>query len=146
MAACSTTRKNSKLSWTSMCSPKGGSRRLEVGGNARDPLTDDQTVDVVRAFVRVDGFEVVHVAHDAVVVHDTIGAQDVAGLPRGLESHPDIVHLEHRDLREVGAATVFESTDVKRQGLALADLGDHPHQLILDKLMRGDGAIFEVIT
>src|SRR3972149_2385589 len=121
MAACSTTRKNSKLSWTSMFAPVRETRRLEIGGNARDPLTDDQTVDVVRAFVRVDGFEVVHVAHDAVVVHDTIGAQDVAGLPRGLganvvvhdtigaqdvaglprglESHPDIVHLEHRDLR-----------------------------------------------
>src|SRR5713226_10674986 len=49
------------------------------GGNAGDLLTDHQTMDVVRAFVGVHRFQVVHVAHDAVIVHDAVGPQDFAG-------------------------------------------------------------------
>src|SRR2546426_1653339 len=39
-------------------------------GNAGDALADHQLVDVVRALVGRNGFEVRHVAHDAVIVHD----------------------------------------------------------------------------
>ena len=59
---------------------------LDEGGDAGDFFADHQFVDVVGAFVGVDGFEIVHVAHDAVVVDDAVGAEDVAGFARGFES------------------------------------------------------------
>ena len=53
--------------------------------DAGDSFTDDQLVYVVGAFVGEDGFEIVHVAHDGIVVHDAVGAENVAGLARGFE-------------------------------------------------------------
>ncbi len=44
-------------------------RGLNVGGDAGDFFADHQFVDVVGAFVGENAFEVVHVAHDAVIVH-----------------------------------------------------------------------------
>ena len=49
-------------------------RNLHERGNAGDALADDQLVNVVRALVGVHALEIVHVAHDAVVVHDAVGA------------------------------------------------------------------------
>ena len=46
------------------------------GRDSGDAFTDDEFVDVVRAFVGDYGFEVVHVAHDGVVVDDAVGAED----------------------------------------------------------------------
>src|ERR1700740_2506953 len=52
----------------------------KVRRNSRNALADDQAMNVVRALVGVDRFEVVHVAHDAVVVNDAVGSQNVARL------------------------------------------------------------------
>src|SRR5262249_27058484 len=57
--------------------------------DAGDFFADYEFVDVVGAFVGVDGFEIVHVAHDAVVVDDAVGAEDVAGFAGGVESDAD---------------------------------------------------------
>src|SRR5580704_18191848 len=63
------------------------------GRNSGDAFTDDQLMDVVSAFVGDHGFEIVHVAHDGVVVHDTVGAEDLARHASGFQRHPDIIHL-----------------------------------------------------
>ena len=64
-------------------------------------------MDVVRALVGVHRFEVVHVAHDAVIVHDSIRAQDIPRLARRFHRHPHIIHFQHGDVRGVQAAFVF---------------------------------------
>src|SRR5216684_3388675 len=67
--------------------------RLNEGGDAGDALADDQLVDVVGAFVGEDALEVVHVAHDAVIVDDAVGAQNVAGFARGFERDGHVIHF-----------------------------------------------------
>src|ERR1700730_302054 len=59
-------------------------QHLHKRRNAGDTLTDDQFVNVVGAFVGGYAFEIVHVAHDGVIVDDTVGAENVAGFSRGL--------------------------------------------------------------
>lgn len=49
----------------------------------------------MRAFVGGNRFEIVHVAHDAVVVHDPVGAEDVSRFAGTFEADPDVVHFEH---------------------------------------------------
>src|SRR5579875_2039095 len=63
-------------------SPDRPSRRLRERRNAGDVLADDQPLDIVRAFVRVHRFEVVHVAHHTVIIHDPVRAQQFARAPR----------------------------------------------------------------
>src|ERR1700693_5598540 len=52
----------------------------EVRGNTGNALADDQAMNVVRALVGVHRFEIVHVAHDAVIVDDAIGAPKIRAL------------------------------------------------------------------
>src|SRR6266436_1686547 len=70
------------------------SSRLNKGGDAGDALADYELVDVVGAFVGGDAFEIVHVAHDGVVVDDAVGAENVAGFASGFESDGDVVRSE----------------------------------------------------
>src|ERR1700736_878001 len=74
---------------------------LHEGGDAGDALADYELVDVVGAFIGEDAFEVVHVAHDRVIVDDAVGAKNVAGLSRGFERDGHVVHFEHGDVRGV---------------------------------------------
>src|ERR1700731_1207988 len=78
---------------------KGG--KLHEGGDAGDALADYELVNVVGTFVSGDAFEVVHVAHDAVVVDDTVGAENVAGFACGVERDGDVVHLQHGNVRGI---------------------------------------------
>ena len=96
----------------------GTSDALNKGGDAGDALADDQAMNVVGALVGVDGFEVVHVAHDAVIVHDAVGAQDVARLAGGFQGHPHVVHFQHGDVRGRGA--VLRPSAGRRAGPAVA--------------------------
>src|SRR5580704_6102714 len=80
---------------------------LHVGGDAGDALADHQLVNVVGAFVGEDAFEVVHVAHDAVIVDDAIGAEDVASFAGGIQRDAHVVHFEHGDVRGIYLAVVL---------------------------------------
>ncbi len=48
---------------------------LPVGGNASYSFANDQRVDMICTFVGLDGFEIAHVAHDGIFVHDAVGAE-----------------------------------------------------------------------
>src|SRR5258706_2826622 len=87
--------------------------QLYEGGDAGDALADYELVDVVGPFVGGDAFEIVHVAHDGVVVDDAVGAENVAGFARGVESDGDIVHLQHRDMGRIDLVFVFQAADVE---------------------------------
>ncbi len=43
-------------------------------------------MDVVGTLVGRNTFEIVHVPHDAVIVDDAIGAEDIAGFARGFSA------------------------------------------------------------
>src|SRR5258708_23444578 len=46
--------------------------------NPRDALTDHQLMNVVRPLVGRHALEIVHVPHDAVIVHDAVRAENIA--------------------------------------------------------------------
>src|ERR1700730_14611884 len=108
--------------------------KLDKGGDAGYAFADYEFVDVVGAFVGGDTFEVVHVAHDGVIIDDAVGAQNVSGFARGVERDSDIVHLEHGDVGGIGFVFIFEAADVQREQLAFADFRDHPSKLVLHEL------------
>src|SRR5712671_6148116 len=87
-------------------------KKLHEGGDAGDAFAYYELVDVVGAFVGGDAFEIVHVAHDGVIVDDAVGAENVAGFARGLKGDGDIVHLEHGDVRVIDLILVFEAADL----------------------------------
>src|ERR1700730_14548541 len=89
----------------------------KVGGNASNALADHQAMYVMCALVSVDRFEVVHVAHDAVIVDDAVGSQDIARLAGRFHRHPYVVHLQHGDVRGVHAVLIFAPANVQRQEL-----------------------------
>src|SRR5579864_4508200 len=60
---------------------------LLIGRHPSHPLTNHQRMDVIGALVRLHGFQVAEVAHDGVLVHDTVGPQQVARQPRAIERH-----------------------------------------------------------
>src|SRR6185437_9974357 len=51
------------------------SSRSDEGRNSRNALTDHKFVDIVRSLVSEDRFEIVHVAHDAGIIHDSVGPE-----------------------------------------------------------------------
>src|SRR5712675_1996489 len=87
-------------------------RELHEGGDAGYALAYYEFVDVVRAFVGGDAFEIVHVAHDGVIVDDAVGAENVAGFAGGLKGDGDVIHLEHGDVRVIDLILVFEAADL----------------------------------
>ena len=109
-------------------------------------VAEDQGVDVVRPLVGVDRLQVDHVAEYRVVASDPVRPQDVPRLARRLQRQPDVVLLEHGDVVVPGPALVLEPPHLQRQQLPLADLGQHPDQFLLHKLMRGDGLVGELLA
>src|SRR5215831_13639059 len=108
--------------------------RVEAG----DVTADDEGMDVVRALVRVDGLQIHHVADHRVLVDAAGGAQDVACEPRRVERDLHVVHLGHRDLLRARLPKILQTAELQAQELRLGDLGDHPDELLLDELERGD--------
>src|SRR5262249_26275434 len=68
------------------------------GGDTGDALADYQLVNIVGAFVGVDAFKIVHVPHDAVIVHDAVPAENVPRLAGRIERNSHVVHLQHGDV------------------------------------------------
>ena len=69
--------------------------RLDAGLGA----AEHQRVDVVRAFVGVDRFQIAKDAHHVELVGDAVAAVHVAGEPGDVERLAAIVALEERDRR-----------------------------------------------
>src|SRR5258708_27046902 len=120
--------------------------KLNEGGDAGDALADYELVNVVGAFVGGDAFEVVHMAHDAVVVDDAISAENVACFTRDVQRNGDVVHLQHGDVRGIDFVFIFQAADMQGQELPLHDFRDHPGELFLYELMRGDGLVGKLLA
>jgi len=58
---------------------------------------EDQRMDVVRALVGVDGFQIHQMADHVKFVVDAVAAMHVAGEPGDVERLAAIVALQHRD-------------------------------------------------
>src|SRR6185436_4706435 len=52
-----------------------------------------------------------------------------------------VVALRERDLLGAHAALVLQPAEPPGEQLALRDLGDHVHELLLDELVAGDGTV-----
>src|SRR2546430_5714820 len=64
----------------------------------RNLLPQDECVDVVRPFVRIDRLEVREVAHGLILGEDAVGAEQPPGLARDVGRHADVVALRERHL------------------------------------------------
>src|SRR5882757_782702 len=101
-----------KLVQTSAACRATTKEQLYEGGDAGYALADYELVDVVRPFVGGDAFEIVHVAHDGVIVDDPVGPENVAGFARGLKGDGHVVHLQHGNVRVIDLILVFEAADL----------------------------------
>ena len=97
----------------------------------------DERVDIVGAFISVDGFQVHHVADHAIFVRHAIAAMHVARDPGDIESLAAIVALHQRD--QFGRCPVFVKQAAETQAplKAKRDLGFHVGKLLLDQLGGG---------
>ena len=95
-------------------------------------------MDVVGSLIGFDGFQIHEVAHDGVVVSDTVGAKDVAGHAGALDCHGDVVLLGHGDVLKGDFALILEAADLEGEQLGFGDLSDHPGEFLLDELVAGD--------
>ena len=101
---------------------------------------EHQRVDVVRAFIGVDGLEIVHHPHHVEFVGDAVGAVQVARRARDLERLAAIVALEQRDRRRRGFAGFQQPAQPQRALQAERDLGLHVGQFLLHQLIGGERA------
>jgi hypothetical protein len=51
---------------------------LLVRCDSRHPFADHQLVNMLGAFVSLNRFQIAHVAHDGIFIHDAVGAQQIA--------------------------------------------------------------------
>src|SRR5437762_13559834 len=80
---------------------------LHERGNPRNPLADHQLMNVVRPLVGRHALEIVHVPHDAVIVHAPVCAEDIARLSSRFLSYRYVVQLQHRGVCSYDRAGVL---------------------------------------
>jgi len=119
---------------------------LPVSLHAGHPFADDQGVDVIGSLVRFYRFEVTHVPHNWILVHDAVGPQQIAAKAGAFQRYGRVVALQHGDVGWIGAALVLQAAHLNGQELSLGDLGDHPGELFLYKLVGGDGTVVELFA
>ena len=85
-------------------------------------------------------------AHDAVIVHDAVGAQNIASPASRLHGDPDVVHFQHGDMRGIEAVLIFPSADMQRQQLGFGNFSNHKDQLVLHQLVRCDRLVLELFA
>src|SRR5579871_3463900 len=162
IAASSTTRANSSASSNSiwwarflasgclsatrvaMCVPPEVERSKRA--DAGHILANDQRMNIVSAFVCFYRFQVHHVAHHRVIIGNAVCAQDVTRHASTLQRHPYIVSLGHGDVLVPNFICVLETAHLQGQKLSFGDLADHPGQLFLDKLMRCNWLVTELLA
>ena len=87
------------LSWVSI-SP--------IGGEPGNVFPQDQGVDVMGPLVGFYGFKVAQVSAALILLHDSIGAENVARGPGCLKCHGHVVSLGKGDLLVPNGAFVFQ--------------------------------------
>ncbi len=115
--------------------------RLLERGEASEVLTQDQRVDVVGPLVGVDRLHVGHVAHRGVFIGDSVASKHLAGDPRLIASHLDVVAFGHRDLLRAQLAAFLQLREPMGKQLARRDLRGHLRELALLELEAPDGFV-----
>src|SRR3954449_2792063 len=84
-------------------------------------LADDERMHLVRALVREDGLEVVHVPNDRILERDAVAAED---RPRGtarLDCAADVAHLAETHVLGTKRALVLHPAEMQRHERAAVD-------------------------
>src|SRR5687768_4963698 len=103
-----------------------------------DFAADDEGIDVMRALVGDDRFEVAQVAHYVVVLQDAVATEDLACGRRHLTGHRGAAQLGVRRHTGRGHSLVQQPTKLYHEELGLGDLTEHAHEFGLDELKGGD--------
>src|SRR5438105_8363619 len=85
-----------------------GARFLTESGDARDLLTKNEGVHVVRAFVGIHRFEVCQMAHRLILREDAVRSQQASGFAGNIGGHIDVVTLSERNLLWTRLPVVLE--------------------------------------
>jgi len=101
---------------------------------------------MVRTFVGLYRFEIAHVTHDWVFIHDAVCSEQVPTQASAFKSDRNIVAFQHGDVSGFGFPSIFEFRHVKGEELALGDFRDHPGKFFLDELMTGYRLIMELFA
>jgi len=109
------------------------------GLKAGDGAAQDESMDVVCAFVRVDGLEVHDVPDDVVLVADAVAAQHVAALAGDVQRLAARVALQQGDHLGRGFPLILEASDLQAAHEAQGDLGEGVGHLLLDQLVGCQG-------
>src|ERR1041385_4809820 len=109
-------------------------------------LADNQRMNIVRAFVRFYRLQVHQVAHHGVIIGNAVCSKDVTRHARALQGHPYVVSLGHGNVLVPNFICVLQAAHLQRQKLRLGDFADHPCQLLLDKLMRCNRLVTELLA
>ena len=100
--------------------------------NPRYRAAQYQRMDIVCAFVCVDGFQVGGVADDLIFLADAVAAVHVARLPGDVERLADIVAFDNRDHVGRKLSIIHQSADAQRRLQAQRNVGHHIGQLFLE--------------
>src|SRR5690349_20847585 len=109
---------NSRKALTRMATAYS-SIRSAVCRHAGHPFPYDQRVYVIGPLVGFYCFQVTEMAHNRVLVGDSVSTQKIAAEPCCFESDGDIVSLEHRNVGRFQFAVVLNTAGVQRKQLAL---------------------------
>src|ERR1700730_1519133 len=93
--------------------------------DARLRPAENQRMNVVGAFVGVDGFEIAQHAHHMKLIGNAVAAVHVAGEPRHFQSLAAIVALEQRDRRRRYLALLDQPGQPQHRMQAERDFGLH---------------------
>src|SRR5208283_1379683 len=110
----------------------------EEGLKARLSAAKDQGVNILRALIGIDGFEVLRVAHHMILDLDAVGAVHVARLSSDIQSLAAVVAFDDRNHLWSYSAFVEQTSNPETGLQAECDLGLHVGELLLVKLHRGE--------
>src|SRR5690348_10863926 len=94
------------------------SESVETG----ERLAEDESVDLVRAFVGVNALEIQHVPDHGVLEKNPVTAQDPAAGSRDLERLSHVVSFAERYLSRGDPVAVFHPREVQGQEVSFDDL------------------------
>src|SRR3984957_789468 len=109
--------------------------------NPGHALPDNQRVHIVRPFVGLHRLQIHHVPHDRIVISHAVRSQNVTRQPGAFQSHPNVVAFRHRNMLMLHLARIFQPANLQHEQLRLGNFADHPGELVLYQLVRGDGLV-----
>src|SRR5262249_10621959 len=95
-------------------------------------FAQDEGVDMVRPFVRINGLQITHMTEHWVLQGDSACSHQISREPRRFEGNTNVIAFGHGRLREMEFIFVFQAAQAPREQLTLRDLREHVSELLLD--------------